>query len=62
MPKPLPRCIAAGSPVARSPCSVMAMLVAVIAALWVSRTDAAVMDWVVDYWNRSCCWVQGWVT
>ena len=41
---------------------VLAMLVAVIAALWVSRADAAVFDWIVDYWNRFSLWVQGWVT
>src|ERR1700752_3227533 len=41
---------------------VLAMLVAVIAALWVSRADAAVIDWIVDYWNRFSLWVQGWVT
>jgi uncharacterized membrane-anchored protein len=41
---------------------VMAMLIAVIVALWVSRADAALLDWVVDYWNRFSLWVQGWVT
>jgi uncharacterized membrane-anchored protein len=41
---------------------VLAMLIAVIVALWVSRTDVAVLDWVVDYWNRFSLWVQGWVT
>ena len=38
------------------------MLIAVIVALWVSRTDAVVLDWVVDYWNRFLLWVQGLVT
>jgi uncharacterized membrane-anchored protein len=38
------------------------MLIAVIVALWVSRADAALLDWVVDYWNRFSLWVQGWVT
>ena len=38
---------------------VLAMLVAVIVALWVSRADAAVLDWVVDYWHRFMVWVQG---
>ena len=38
------------------------MLIAVIVALWVSRADGAVIDWVVDYWNRFSLWVQGWVT
>ncbi len=41
---------------------ILAMLVAVIVALWVSRADAAVLDWVSDYWNRFTLWVQGWVT
>ena len=41
---------------------VLAMLVAVIVALWVSRADTALVDWVVDYWNRFALWVQGWVT
>ena len=38
------------------------MLIAVIAALWVSRADGAVVDWVVDYWNRFSLWVQSLVT
>ena len=37
---------------------VLAMLVAVIAALWVSRADAAVLEWVAEYWNRLTLWVQ----
>ena len=41
---------------------VLAMLVAVIVALWVARADAALLDWVADYWNRFLLWVQGWVT
>jgi uncharacterized membrane-anchored protein len=41
---------------------VLAMLIAVIVALWVSRADVAFLDWVVDYWNRFSLWVQGWVT
>ena len=38
---------------------VLAMLVAVVVALWVSRADGAVLDWVVDYWNRFTLWAQG---
>ncbi|MGW0160775.1 putative cytokinetic ring protein SteA [Mycobacterium sp. NPDC003323] len=38
---------------------VLAMLVAIIVALWVTQTDATVIDWVVDYWNRFLLWVQG---
>ena len=41
---------------------VLAMLIAVIVALWVSRADVAFLDWIVDYWNRFSLWVQGWVT
>jgi uncharacterized membrane-anchored protein len=38
---------------------VLAMLIAVIVALWVSRADGAVLDWIVNYWNRFSLWVQG---
>jgi uncharacterized membrane-anchored protein len=38
---------------------VLTMLIAVIAVLWVSRADAVVMHWVVEYWNRFSLWVQG---
>jgi uncharacterized membrane-anchored protein len=41
---------------------VLAMLIAVIAALWVSRADTAVLEWVVEYWNRLTLWVQGLVS
>jgi uncharacterized membrane-anchored protein len=41
---------------------VLAMLIAVIVALWVSRADVAFLDWIVDYWNRFSLWVQSWVT
>lgn len=41
---------------------VLTMLVAVVVALWVSRTDAVVLQWIVEYWNRFSLWVQGWVT
>jgi uncharacterized membrane-anchored protein len=37
---------------------VLAMLIAVIVALWVSKADHAVVDWVVGYWNRFLFWVQ----
>lgn len=37
---------------------VLAMLVAVIVALWVSRADAAVLDWAADYWHQFTAWVQ----
>ena len=41
---------------------VLAMLIAVIAALWVSRADAVIIDWVTQYWNQFSLWVQGLVT
>lgn len=41
---------------------VLAVLLAVIAALWVSRTDAVVIDWLTNYWHRITVWVQGWMT
>ncbi|HEY5840129.1 MAG TPA: putative cytokinetic ring protein SteA [Mycobacterium sp.] len=37
---------------------VLAMLIAIIVALWVSRTDTIVVDWVMEYWNRFTLWVQ----
>ena len=37
---------------------VLAMLIAIIVALWVSRADTIVVDWVMDYWNRFTLWVQ----
>lgn len=40
----------------------LTMLIAVIVVLWVSRTEAVVMHWVVDYWNRVSLWAQGWIT
>ncbi|MGH3560634.1 MAG: putative cytokinetic ring protein SteA, partial [Mycobacterium sp.] len=41
---------------------VLTMLIAVIVALWVSRTDTVVLHWILEYWNRFSLWVQGWVT
>ncbi len=41
---------------------ILTMLVAVIVALWVSRTDALVMHWVLDLWNRLSVQVQSWIT
>ncbi|MBV9092030.1 MAG: thiamine pyrophosphokinase [Mycobacteriaceae bacterium] len=37
---------------------ILAMLIAVIVALWVSKTDHAALDWVFAYWNRFSLWVQ----
>ena len=38
---------------------VLAMLVAIIVALWVARADHTVLDWMASYWNRFMLWVQG---
>jgi uncharacterized membrane-anchored protein len=40
---------------------IMTMLIAVIVALWVSRTDTLVLHWVVEYWNHFYLWLQHWV-
>lgn len=41
---------------------IFAMLVAVIAALWVSRADDVVLEWVGVYWDRFMLWLQRLVT
>jgi uncharacterized membrane-anchored protein len=41
---------------------VLAMLVAIIVALWVSRADHALVDWIASYWNRFSLWVQALVS
>ncbi|MGI9125703.1 MAG: putative cytokinetic ring protein SteA, partial [Mycobacterium sp.] len=41
---------------------VLAVLLAVIAALWVSRADTVVVDWLSVYWQRISAWVQNLVT
>ncbi len=41
---------------------VLALLFAVVAALWVSHADTVVIDWLSEYWNRISLWVQSWVT
>jgi uncharacterized membrane-anchored protein len=41
---------------------VLTMLIAIVVALWVSRTDTVVLGWILDYWNRISLRVQGWVT
>lgn len=41
---------------------ILAVLIAIIAALWVSRTDTVVVDWIMTYWNRFSLLVQNWVT
>ena len=57
MPKPLPPSTAIAFRPVRSPL-VLAMLIAVVVALWVSSTDTVVVDWIVQYWNRFLLWVQ----
>jgi uncharacterized membrane-anchored protein len=37
---------------------VLAMLIAIIVALWVSRSDHAILDWVAMYWNKFMLWAQ----
>ena len=41
---------------------ILAVLLAVIAILWVSQADAVVIDWIANYWNRLTLWVQSLVT
>ena len=41
---------------------ILAVLLAVIAALWVSRADTVVIDWITNYWNHFSLWVQSLVT
>lgn len=41
---------------------VLAMLMAVIVALWVSQTDAVVLDWLSNYWHHLTQWLRHWVT
>ncbi len=41
---------------------VLAMLIAIIVALWVSRADHSVLEWIVAYWNRFLLWAQGLVS
>ncbi|MEZ0050315.1 putative membrane-anchored protein [Mycobacterium sp. MAA66] len=41
---------------------VLAVMVAVIVALWVSRADAAVLQWVTNYWNQFLLWAQNLVS
>ena len=41
---------------------VLAMLVTVIVALYVTRADGAALDWVAQYWNRFALWIQNLVS
>jgi uncharacterized membrane-anchored protein len=40
---------------------ILAILIAVIVTLWVSRTDAMVLHWIIEYCNRLSLWVQHWM-
>src|ERR1700752_952380 len=40
---------------------ILTMLIAVIVALWVSRTDTMVLHWAVEYWNHFMVWAHHWV-
>lgn len=37
---------------------VLTMMVALIVALWVSRTDAMVLEWLGHYWHHLTLWIQ----
>jgi uncharacterized membrane-anchored protein len=37
---------------------ILTMLISVIAALWVSRTDTVVLHWIAQYWNHFFVWIQ----
>jgi uncharacterized membrane-anchored protein len=40
---------------------ILTMLIAVIVALWVSRTDAMVLHGIIEYWGRFSIWLQRWL-
>jgi uncharacterized membrane-anchored protein len=37
---------------------ILTMLISVIAALWVSRTDTVVLHWIAQYWHHFLIWIQ----
>jgi uncharacterized membrane-anchored protein len=37
---------------------ILTMLISVIVALWVSRTDTVVLHWIAHYWNHFLIWMQ----
>ncbi|BBZ22887.1 hypothetical protein MHIB_13050 [Mycolicibacter hiberniae] len=41
---------------------VLSMLMAIIVALWVSQTDAVVLEWLGNYWHQLSQWLRHWVT
>jgi uncharacterized membrane-anchored protein len=40
---------------------ILTMLLSIIAALWVSRTDTVVLHWGALYWNHFLTWLQHWI-
>jgi uncharacterized membrane-anchored protein len=40
---------------------ILTMLLSVIAALWVSRTDTVVLHWATLYWDHFLAWLQRWI-
>lgn len=40
----------------------LTMLIAVVVALWVSRTDGPVLHWITNYWHHFVLMAQKWVT
>jgi uncharacterized membrane-anchored protein len=41
---------------------VLAVLVSIIVALWVSQADGVVLDWITQYWTRLVAWAHHLVT
>ena len=41
---------------------VIAVLFAIVAALWVSHADAIVLNWITTYWDKVWHLIHGWVT
>jgi uncharacterized membrane-anchored protein len=37
---------------------ILTMLISIIVALWVSRTDTVVLHWATTYWNHFLLWLQ----
>ena len=60
-PKPLRRCTAATSPVARWRCWCWRCSGGHRRTVGL-RTDAVVLEWLTNYWHRLTVWVQGWMT
>jgi uncharacterized membrane-anchored protein len=40
---------------------ILTMLLSIVAALWVSRTDTVVLHWATLYWNHFVVWLQHWI-